>query len=248
MVAGGSPLVVGADLAGQHMSHPIARYEDVVEVKASFLAMPEVVRRLCLGSVHFCIEVVVGAGQTSLGQQLNNGRVFLLSAPWIEDRIAVEVAADHRRKIFRKPLGMPHDGVVNLPDVVLFPYSAYRARPDGKKQKVARAPHTNGRNPLLTKLILMKKFLKRLAPRVSRLLETLSRAARCFKSPRFCGEHAQSFMFVFAPPARIEAIVLAQEHRLAGALGNDGDVGPKLVEKLALLRQCHAAIPNHESH
>src|ERR1700752_5357343 len=97
----------------------------------------------------------------------------------IENRVAIKIAANHGWSRPSEPLGMSHDSLVSLADVVFLSYLAHRARPNAQEPEVARAAHPNGRDP------------------------SLSRLGLCLKGPGLCCQDAKSLMLVFSPPTSL---------------------------------------------
>lgn len=93
MIAGGSPIAEGADSKILYSPRPFARQKNVVEVKLSFLAMPEIISGPGFGSMIFREECVIGAYDALALKEVNHGGMLANFAARIEAGVAVEIAA-----------------------------------------------------------------------------------------------------------------------------------------------------------
>jgi hypothetical protein len=133
----------------------------------------------------------------------------------IPDCVAVKVAAHNHGLSVSKPSTVSGYCFADPSYVVPLSTPADRAGPTGKEQKAHGTLNPYWRDPLLR------------------------RTPSCLQRPPRCGHHAQPLVLVVAPLAGRKSLIPASQNRVARALWNHGNVGPKTVQEAPLLRECH---------
>lgn len=94
VVAEVGPVGVVAECDGLDAGGPGAGKEDVVDVVAAILAVPEIVSGASLVTLRFGKEMVIGAEEAALLEQTDDGGVIVGFAMVVPNFVAVEIAAE----------------------------------------------------------------------------------------------------------------------------------------------------------
>ena len=151
-------------------------------------------------------------------------QALVAGAMRVPEFVAIEIATDDHG-FATEPARIVSDRFVELADIAADDAAGDGHSPNGDQEKIARTAGDSERN---------------------------NPAATRFPSPDyvkwFADEHAEAFARIVAEPAACKAVREAELQAVPGAFGNDGNVGLKCVELLALTRQAHFAIPNDDAH
>src|SRR4029453_2085936 len=116
-----APRLEGADAEMAHFADPGGRQEDIIDVigRPVLGAVAPVQGGLVLLAVRLPADRVIGADQTeALLEDANLGRMVDAPAGLIPDRVAVEIACDHRRSLVQEAF-VAREPTPQRPELVL---------------------------------------------------------------------------------------------------------------------------------